>query len=780
MTFNMQKYGEFVTGHPLKVIIASLLLAALAISGAQQLRQTNDYRYFFSDENPYLSAFEELERTYSSPDTVLFVYQPKDGSKATSAQALNLAFDLTQGGWQVPYSTRVDSIANFQNTRAIGEDDLEVRNLVEDPATLTAAQMDYIETTIVGEPLLIGRLLSHDRTTAAVLVSVRPPRDDVAATNSIISEARDLHEAMRAKYPNIKIELTGSQLLSNAFSEAAQKDVATLTPLMFLIIALVLALTTRKFSGVMATMLVVTLSAAAAMGIGGWIGIPVSPPVSAAPTIILTVAVADCVHLLISALVSRGQGMDKRSAIIESVKINAQPVFLTSVTTAIGMFSLNLSDSPPYHDLGTLAGIGALFAWFFAMTLLPALMAIMPMKESNVVDRQSQMMGWIAEKVIARRKPLLIVMMGVTVLGISMLPRMTFNDRFVDYFDSSMDFRVASDWASDNLAGIYILNYSMEAEDSGGVASPAYLTQIDNFANWLRTQPEVTHVASFADVIKRINRSMNGDRESFYKIPEDRDLAAQYLLLYEMSLPYGLDLNDQLNVDKSASRLLVTLDNLGTAEMKALQSRALAWLKANNDERMWVDASGQSVMFAYIGERNFRSMAVGTGLAFVLISACLMLALRSLRIGLISLVPNMAPPLVAMGFFVLFIPEAGFWTAFVTATAIGLIVDATVHILSKYRYARVELHYAAENAVRYSFATVGTALWVSSFILIAGFLVLTQSPFLINAMMGLVVALTIFVALILDFLMLPPLLIAFDGRGEDPSTDSYQKPQAAE
>jgi len=103
-----------------------------------------------------------------------------------------------------------------------------------------------------------------------------------------------------------------------------------------------------------------------------------------------------------------------------------------------------------------------------------------------------------------------------------------------------------------------------------------------------------------------------------------------------------------------------------------------------------------------------------------------------------------------------------------------------VHILSKYRYARVELHYAAENAVRYSFATVGTALWVSSFILIAGFLVLTQSPFLINAMMGLVVALTIFVALILDFLMLPPLLIAFDGRGEDPSTDSYQKPQAAE
>ena len=242
----MQQYGEFVIRRPFLVILVSLLLAMAALAGGQHLRFTNDYRYFFSEENPYLTAFEELERTYSSPDTIIYVYQPKDGSDATSRQALNLAYELTEGGWQVPFSTRVDSLTNFQNTRSIGEDDLEVRALVPDPSDIDAARIKYVEDTILSEPLLAGRLLSYDKKTAAVLVSLRPPVDDPAATNDIVIKARAIHEEMRAKYPNIRIELTGSQMLSNAFAEAAQADLATLTPTMFAIIALVLIVTTRK------------------------------------------------------------------------------------------------------------------------------------------------------------------------------------------------------------------------------------------------------------------------------------------------------------------------------------------------------------------------------------------------------------------------------------------------------------------------------------------------------------------------------------------------------
>lgn len=762
----MQQYGEFVIRRPFLVILVSLLLAMAALAGGQHLRFTNDYRYFFSEENPYLTAFEELERTYSSPDTIIYVYQPKDGSDATSRQALNLAYELTEGGWQVPFSTRVDSLTNFQNTRSIGEDDLEVRALVPDPSDIDAARIKYVEDTILSEPLLAGRLLSYDKKTAAVLVSLRPPVDDPAATNDIVIKARAIHEEMRAKYPNIRIELTGSQMLSNAFAEAAQADLATLTPTMFAIIALVLIVTTRKLFATFAAMIVVTLSAGMAMGTGGWLGLPLSPPASGAPTIILTVAVADCVHILITALVAQGRGMDKKQAIVESLNVNAQAVFLTSVTTAIGLFSLNFSDAPPYRDLGTFGGIGSIYAWILSMSLFPALLTILPMRASSAVDRQSRSMEWLAQLVIAKRKPLMFAMLAVTLIGTALIPRLTFNDRFVEYFDERVDFRTASDWAADNLTGIYIINYSLESGDVGGVSDPDYLADLDNFAQWLRQQPEVVHVASFSDVVKRINRSFNGDRQSKYKVPENRQLAAQYVLLYEMSLPYGLDLNDQLNVDKSASRMVVTLNDLSTVEMKALRARASDWLSDNTPQRMHVEPSGQAVMFAYIGERNLSAMTVGTIVAFILISGCLMLALRSLRLGLISLVPNILPPAVAMGFFSLYQHEVGFWTAFVGATAIGLIVDATVHMLSKYRYARFDLNYSSIESVRYSFMTVGTALWICSFVLIAGFMVLTLSPFLINAMLGSVVALTILTALVLDFLLLPALLMWIDGRGD--------------
>lgn len=766
MPFTMQQYGEFVTRRPFLVIVLSLLLTMVALAGGQHLRFTNDYRYFFSNENPYLTAFEELERTYSSPDTIFYVYQPKDGTDATTEEALNLAYELTEAGWQVPYSTRVDSLTNFQNTRAIGEDDLEVRDLLPDPSTIDGQRIAYIEETILNEPLLAGRLLSLDKKTAAVLVSLRPPVDDTVATNEIVVKARAIHEEMRAKYPNIRIELTGSQMLSNAFSEAAQGDLATLTPTMFVIIAIVLIVATRRIFSTIATMIVVTLSAGAAMGTGGWLGFPLSPPASGAPTIILTVAVADCVHILITALVSQGQGMEKKQAIIESLKINAQAVFLTSVTTAIGLFSLNFSDAPPYRDLGNFAGIGSIYAWILSMTLFPALLTLMPMKASQIVDRQSRSMEWLANMVIAKRKPLMLAMLAFTLIGTALLPRLTFNDRFVEYFDERIDFRQASDWAADNLTGIYIINYSMESGETGAISDPDYLADLDAFAAWLRQQPEVKHVASFSDVVKRINRSFNGDREAFYAVPENRQLAAQYVLLYEMSLPYGLDLNDQVNVDKSATRMVVTLEDLSTGEMKVLRARALDWLRANTPERLHVEPSGQAVMFSYIGERNFNAMTTGTLIAFVLISGCLMMALRSLRLGLISLVPNIAPPAVAMGFFSLYQFEVGFWTAFVAATAIGLIVDATVHMLSKYRHARFDLNYSSIESVRYSFTMVGTALWVCSFVLIAGFMVLTLSPFLINAMLGRVVALTILTALVLDFLLLPALLMWIDGRGD--------------
>lgn len=766
-------YARWVVRLRWLVVPLTVALALFLASGGQYIKFSNDYRYFFTDENPNLRAFEQLERTYTSPDTIMWVLKPHEG-RATEPAILEIVKEITERAWQTPYSIRVDSLTNYQHTRAF-EDDLVVRDLVVDPQ---AANPDEVLAIARNEPAIAKRLISDDGTTTAIVATLKLPRDDQVANQAVVDHARALTADIRDRFPDVRIELTGSAMLSQSFAEAAARDLSTLTPGMYVVLALTVWLLIRSIGGTIATLIVVGLSAAAAMGlVMGWMGVSLSPPSSSAPTIILTVAVADSIHILVSALVAMSKGMEKQDAIVESIRVNWQPVFLTSATTAIGFLTLNFSDAPPFHDLGNTSAVGAMVAWFLSVTFLPALMAILPMKAKPSLAKQSQWMESFGEIVIRNRRALLTVM-TITVIGLgALLPQFKFNDRFVEYFDDRMEFRVATDWAADNLTGIYIISYSLYAGEAGDIADPEYLAKLDEFANWFREQDNVIHVGTFADVIKRVNKSMHGDDESYYRVPEDRNMAAQFLLLYEMSLPYGLDLNDQINVDKSATKLTITLDSVSTEEMQAIISNADNWLRENAPERMYAYPAGQAVMFSFIGRSNFESMTVGTLVALIVISGLLMLALRDLRLGIISLIPNLTPPIAAFGILALFTSEVGFWSTFVIATALGLIVDATVHFLSKYQRARSEQGKSAEDAVRYAFSTVGTALWVSTFVLVLGFALLSLSPFRVNAMLGTMVAITVACALVIDFLLLPALLIALDRRKS--GTKQEADPKAA-
>jgi hypothetical protein len=266
------------------------------------------------------------------------------------------------------------------------------------------------------------------------------------------------------------------------------------------------------------------------------------------------------------------------------------------------------------------------------------------------------------------------------------------------------------------------------------------------------------------DTFKRLNQSMHGDSSDWYRLPAERELAAQYLLLYEMSLPYGLDLNNQINIDKSATRMTVMLYNMTTNSVLELEQRSRQWMQDNLPPSMQNDAASPTLMFSHIGERNIRSMLLGTTVALLLISLILVFALRSPRIGLLSLLPNLIPAALAFGVWGLFVGQIGLALSVVTGMTLGIVVDDTVHFLSKYLRARREKGLDAQDAVRYAFSTVGLALVVTSIVLIAGFMVLTFSAFTLNSNMAFMTAVTIFFALIADFLLLPPLLMAVDGK----------------
>jgi predicted RND superfamily exporter protein len=547
----------------------------------------------------------------------------------------------------------------------------------------------------------------------------------------------------------------------------SEKDIRTLIPVMFLVIILVLALLLRSFTGTISTLLMILLSIVTAAGAAGWLGIRLTPPSASAPTMILTLAVADSVHLLITFLQRMRRGDARIDAMRESLRINLQPIFLTSVTTAIGFLSMNFSDAPPFRDLGNIVAIGVLAAFFYTIAILPALMLLLPLRVKPAHNGTLAAMDGLADFVVRWRKPVLTVMSLVTIVLVLHIKDNELNDEFVKYFDNTVAFRTDTDFTVDNLTGLYSISYSLKAAEPGGISEPEFQRKLEEFANWYRQQPEVLHVSSLSDTMKRLNKNLHRDEQEWYRIPEQRDLAAQYLLLYEMSLPYGLDLNNQINVDKSATKLDASLRSISSNSTIAVEQRAQAWLAENAPESMQVHGASPTLMFSHIGERNIRSMLGGTTIALVLISIILMAALRSVRIGLISLVPNLVPAGLAFGLWGMLVGEVGLALSVVTGMTLGIVVDDTVHFLSKYLRARREEGLSSADAVRYAFHTVGTALWTTSIVLMAGFLILTQSHFKLNSGMGLMTAITIGFALIADFLLLPTLLMTLDKRGRN-------------
>ena len=262
--------------------------------------------------------------------------------------------------------------------------------------------------------------------------------------------------------------------------------------------------------------------------------------------------------------------------------------------------------------------------------------------------------------------------------------------------------------------------------------------------------------------MKRLNKNLHADKPEWYRIPESRDLAAQYLLLYEMSLPMGLDLNNQINIDKSATRFIVTLKILSSNEMLALEKRASKWLKKNTTHITEAMGSGPTIMFAHIGKRNIKSMLVGTTVALIIISLVLILAFRSIKMGLVSMIPNLVPAAMGFGLWGIFVGEVGLALAIVTGMTLGIVVDDTIHLMSKYLRARREQGMNTFDSIQYAFNTVGRALIITSVVLAAGFMVLAFSSFKLNSGMGLLTSMIIILAILADFFLLPPLLMKLE------------------
>ena len=756
----MDRYIDFVLRRRWLVVALATLVMLAVTAGARFITVTNDYRVLLSEDNPQLAAFDALENTYSVSKAALIAIAPRDGSVFTR-ETLGAIEELTEAAWRTPHSSRVNSLTNYTHSEAL-DDDLVVAPLVEDASSLSDTDLVRIERIALNAAEIAGRLVAYDGRTAGVAINFILPENADEAVIEITGYLDSVLDQAHASHPDIDYYLTGDVVLDRAFSEATQDDMKTLTPVVFLIIAGATIVLLRSIAATAAIIAVLLFVIFTTMGFAGWRGVVFSPTNAGVPIIVMVIAIADSIHVVSSVLLGMRGGLGRNAAIVESIRINANPVFITSVTTAIGFLSLNASDSPPFHVLGNYVAFGVLCAFIYTVTLLPALLSILPLRARRVRSGGPAFFDRFADFVIARRTYLLGSVSLVVVVLILGIPRIELGDNLARYFDDRYEVRRDTDYIIDNLTGVDKLEYSLSAGREGGVTDPGYLRKVDAFAEWYRQQPEVTHVQAFSDIMKRLNKNMHGDDPEFHRLPEDPDLAAQYLLLYELSLPFGSDLNDRIDVAKSATRLVVVTRDAWSRGIRELDERAQVWLRANAPA-FAQEASGLSVVFAHLSLRNTNSMLRGTILAMALISFILIWVFKSVRIGFLSLLPNFIPAAMSFGLWGYLVGHVGIASSVVIAVVFGIVVDDTIHFLSKYLKARRQ-GLPAPEAVRFAFRTVGHALWTTTAVLSAGFLVFATSGFEVSWALGLLVTITIVFALVADFLLLPTLLMAIDRR----------------
>lgn len=751
--------SKIVTRRWLTILLSLLFMLALAAGATRLIVVDVDFRNHFGESDPHLIALEQLEETYALSDVVLVAIAPHNGTIFTR-ETLVAIEEMTEQLWRTPYATRVDSISNYTHSEGF-EDELVVEQLIDEASSLSDTDIQRITDIALGTQEVAGRFVSRDGRVAGLVVSIILPDDNRELAKREVTDY--LYETIAdagEKYTSIDYHLLGGLILNRVIGDALDDETAILGPIALGTMLLVALVLIRSIWGTLAIVLMIATVIPSAMGFAGWTGLKLFGESGAALFVLMAVTVAHSVHIIEGMARGLRQGMARTEAAAYAVRVNVWPVFLTSFTTAIGFLSLNFVDMPPFKVMGNIVAFGSMCAFIFSVTLLPAFLLVLPFHGRKMREDKQDLFDRLSRFVISYRTVLLCFSGILTVFLVAGISKIELRENWLEVLDESYEFRQSADFLSENFPGVETYEYSLDSGREGAVTDIEYLEQVEAFADWYREQPEFVHIFSIADIMKRLNKNLHGDNPEYYALPDDPELAAQYLLLYEFSLPVGRDLNNLIDHDRRSTRATVSVKSMTSKEKINLDDRARAWLQ-QNAPGMETGATGISIVGSHSIQRNIENMLQGTFVAMAIVSLLLFAIFRSIRLGLVSLIPNFLPAAMAMGLWGYLVGEVGVPAAVVTAIAFGIIVDDTIHFMTKYTDSRKAGKLPSES-VQIAFHSVGRALFTTTVVFGLGFMVFGASGVVGNQVLGLLVGITVIIALLADFFFLPPLLMLLD------------------
>jgi len=746
---------------PLCIIISLLILAGLA-QGLSKINFNPDINAFFPENDTLTTSHLSIEDTYSSMDNAVIGIGVKEGTVFTN-EVLSLIEDLTERAWKTPHSLRVDSLSNYSYVSADG-DDLYIEPFLEGSSTYDLKTLKEKELIIEEEELAYGAIISKDKKTSLINIVFDPPRKDIEAEyQESLNYVLGFLEEARKNHPEVDLIISGIVYMEYQSPMLLKAQMPKLMPTAILVILLTLFLLLRSLVAVAGSFLVILMSVVSAMGSIGFMSGDIAQPFIMVPILIATLAVADCVHLFTLYFQNLDSSRKSKEAMLESLKLNLQPLFLTSLTTAIGFLSLNLAPVEPLRGIGNGVAVGVFLAFIFTVLLLAPIVSYFNVKQSKNINFQKNIARKLGKFSIKNYKRLLVIVPVISCFLMAFIPLNKTNDNPLEFYSERYTTSAAdSKWISQRIGGTFPVSYELNSQ--GIVSDPEFLREVDKFSEWLASNKEVLHVSSLSKIMKNLNKTLHGKQDEWNIIPTEPDLSAQYLFFYEMSLPYGLDLTNSISQNKESIKLVASLKELGSLEYREFAKRVENYASQNMPEDMVSIGTGTRPIFAFMSNMLITQLIYALGIGIVLITATIILFFRSLRYGMLTSVTNLLPIGVAFGIWAIVSGEISMLVGIGMGTTLGIIVDFTVHFLSKYLHARRHKNLNAEEAVEYAFETVGFALIITSFSLILGFLVLLQAFFIPIHGFVLFSSIAFLSALIIDLLLFPALLITWDKR----------------
>ncbi len=762
----IQRWSRFVIEKRVWVIGLTVILIGLSFYPMRNLYFDNSPEQFFVKGDPNLVNFDNIIERFGDSDYMLVGVQARPGDKNVfNGDTLRLIAKVTEFMEDHETVSKVVSLSKYQYIHS-KDDTQSTDDLIEDIEDLddSSENMERMANIMRGEKLAIGNIITEDLQHTVVLARTRYVKGENEHKIKLVKDFNAFLAKENFQEKGFHLRVYGSAPIDDLFLRANQGDQRTIYPLMFGILLIFMYFSFRTIGGVLFPLMVVFGSIILVVGIQAMLGWPLNSINTALPGILIILGIGDAVHLIVEFYHFRTSGMDSKAAAVESVRILWRPCFFTSFTTSVGFIALSVTKLVPIQELGILGAIGSQIAFLLSVTTLPALLSFtgaLPEKTRQSVNQGliSRFTRFLPDFLFKYKKGVASGGIVLTILSVALVSQLSIDSNFTHYFKESnpilKDFR----YFNATYEGADTLDIMLDSGEEQGVKNPDFLKEMLRFQIYLEKMEGSGAANSLVNYVRKMNQAMHNDDPAYYRLPETRELVAQYLLLYEFSGPEE-DLTDLRSPNGRYARLSLKFQNVSANRTN--QTLITIYEKLHNDfPDLKAEIAGTLAMFnaqdTYIREGIIQSFS----LALLIIGLCFFILFRSFKYGLFSLIPSIVPILFGGGVMYLLDIKLDMGTIIVGAMSMGIAVDDTIHFLNRYLHNRKN-KMGVREGVRNAIAEVGRPLIFTSMILISGFCVLSLAELKPVIYIGLFSSIIMAVALLGDLVILPAILYLAD------------------